>query len=40
MLEPVRRATDVEEYAIVKVVSESSLRVRISPDRLAAMAAR
>ena len=40
MLEPVRRATDVEEYAIVKVVSESSLRVRISPDRLAAIAAR
>jgi len=40
MLEPVRRATEVEEYAVVKVINESSLRVRISPDRLAAMAAR
>ena len=40
MLEPVRRATEVEEYAIVKVVSESSLRVRVSPERLAAIAAR
>jgi len=40
MLEPVRRATEVAEYAIVKVISESSLRVRVSPERLAAMAAR
>jgi hypothetical protein len=40
LLEPVRRHTDAREHAIVSVVAESSLRVRVAPEKLAALAAR
>lgn len=40
LLEPVRRHTDAREHAIVNVVAESSLRVRVSLEKLAVLAAR
>jgi hypothetical protein len=39
MMQPVRRCTDAREHAVVRVVSESSLRIRVSPAKLAAMTA-
>jgi HD-GYP domain-containing protein (c-di-GMP phosphodiesterase class II) len=38
MIEPLRRNTALQEHAIVKVVSENSLRVRVSLERLAMLA--
>ncbi|MGY4829944.1 HD-GYP domain-containing protein [Sphaerotilaceae bacterium SBD11-9] len=40
LLSPVRRLTDHREYGIVSVVPESSLRVRVSPERLVVLATR
>ncbi|HZE90654.1 MAG TPA: HD domain-containing phosphohydrolase [Rhizobacter sp.] len=40
LLAPLRRNTDVRDYAIVGVVNEASLRVRVSPGKLAIMSAR
>jgi hypothetical protein len=40
LLQPVRRCTDAPAHAITGVVAEASLKVRVSPPQLAAMAAR
>jgi hypothetical protein len=39
LLQPVRRSTDAPTHAITGVVAEASLKVRLSPPQLAAMAA-
>jgi hypothetical protein len=39
MMEPMRRHTAMAEHAIVEVVSEKNLRVRVSPERLALLGA-
>jgi HD-GYP domain-containing protein (c-di-GMP phosphodiesterase class II) len=38
LIEPVRRDTSQKEHAITAVVSESSLRVRVSPEKLVVLA--
>jgi HD-GYP domain-containing protein (c-di-GMP phosphodiesterase class II) len=38
LIEPVRRNTELKEFAIAAVVSEASLRVRVSPERLVVLA--
>ncbi|HEX3140737.1 MAG TPA: HD domain-containing phosphohydrolase, partial [Rhizobacter sp.] len=40
LLEPARRSTDHNGYGVVGVVSESALRVRVSPEKLVTLAAR
>ncbi|MET0335823.1 MAG: hypothetical protein ABW190_16265, partial [Rhizobacter sp.] len=40
LLEPARRQTDQRGYAVVGVVPESALRVRVSPEKLVVLATR
>lgn len=40
LIEPAKRNTDSRGYAVVGVVQESSLRVRVSPEKLVVLAAR
>jgi len=38
LMEPVRRNTAVREYAIVGIISEKSIKVRVSPEKLVVLA--
>jgi len=38
MMDPVRRTTDAAQHAVVEVLDEKNLKVRVSRERLAAIA--